>query len=341
MHGNMNMNLCAPCSSSTIISSSKKGSTGEETKFIAATKSKSKRASSRKNRVYVLRSFLLEKYPELLIPGSAIADIAGGKGDLSWILSNADGLDPIVCDPRVAKHTHLLRSVHYLFDHPEEAALRAQPGLDTHQPLASLIPKLRETFDSEGGFREPKHLRIHVDSELIEAVSSVLMDSGRDELMTLLPTWARYWDKATKKAESARPLGYLESEDGTSGRLSDSFSALRAILGIKLIVGFHPDQATEACIDLALVLRVPFAVVPCCVFPSEFKSRINQDGKRVRTYVGFIEYLHHKVPFARSEALNFHNAENARNIVLFTLSKDLCNYPSVSKLEVKDVNAEA
>ena len=42
---------------------------------------------------------------------------------------------------------------------------------------------------------------------------------------------------------------------------------------IKLVVGFHPDQATEPCIDLAMVLGVPFCVVPCCVFPSEFPDR--------------------------------------------------------------------
>ena len=42
---------------------------------------------------------------------------------------------------------------------------------------------------------------------------------------------------------------------------------------IKLVVGFHPDQATEPCIDLAMLLGVPFCVVPCCVFPSEFPDR--------------------------------------------------------------------
>ena len=34
------------------------------------------------------------------------------------------------------------------------------------------------------------------------------------------------------------------------------------------IVGLHPDQATEPIVDFAVSRRIPFAVVPCCVFSS-------------------------------------------------------------------------
>ena len=37
--------------------------------------------------------------------------------------------------------------------------------------------------------------------------------------------------------------------------------------------GMHPDQATESIIDAALLLNLPCAVVPCCVFPSLFPHR--------------------------------------------------------------------
>jgi hypothetical protein len=54
----------------------------------------------------------------------------------------------------------------------------------------------------------------------------------------------------------------------------DALAALRLFSSsIKLIVGFHPDQATEACMDLAVLLQIPFCVVPCCVFPNEFPNR--------------------------------------------------------------------
>lgn len=34
-----------------------------------------------------------------------------------------------------------------------------------------------------------------------------------------------------------------------------------------LVIGMHPDQATDAVVDFAVEHRKSFAVVPCCVFP--------------------------------------------------------------------------
>ena len=34
-----------------------------------------------------------------------------------------------------------------------------------------------------------------------------------------------------------------------------------------VVIGMHPDQATEPLVDFAIAHRKPFAVVPCCVFP--------------------------------------------------------------------------
>jgi len=36
-----------------------------------------------------------------------------------------------------------------------------------------------------------------------------------------------------------------------------------------VIVGLHPDQATDIVVDLGLKYNRPFVVVPCCVFPEE------------------------------------------------------------------------
>ena len=50
------------------------------------------------------------------------------------------------------------------------------------------------------------------------------------------------------------------------------------------IVGMHPDQATEGIVDAALQAGCPFAVVPCCVFPTLFAARrMAADGRRVTT----------------------------------------------------------
>jgi hypothetical protein len=59
-----------------------------------------------------------------------------------------------------------------------------------------------------------------------------------------------------------------------SDRVRGAVEALRLLSAPRLVMGFHPDQATDAVVDLALALRVPFAVVPCCTFPSQFPQRM-------------------------------------------------------------------
>ena len=47
-----------------------------------------------------------------------------------------------------------------------------------------------------------------------------------------------------------------------------------------VVVGMHPDEATEAIVDFARVRGKPFAVVPCCVFPAMFPHRrVRRDGE--------------------------------------------------------------
>ena len=58
------------------------------------------------------------------------------------------------------------------------------------------------------------------------------------------------------------------------------------------VVGLHPDQATGAIVDCGLVLNKPWAVVPCCVFPSLFPGRLRPgDGTQVRTTEALVEHL--------------------------------------------------
>ena len=76
----------------------------------------------RRFRVFVFRKWLLSTFGLDLMKSGAVLDVAGGKGDLSWLLVNADGIDSIVVDPRVTDHTKLVRSAQYLLDNPDAAA---------------------------------------------------------------------------------------------------------------------------------------------------------------------------------------------------------------------------
>jgi hypothetical protein len=71
-----------------------------------------------------------------------------------------------------------------------------------------------------------------------------------------------------------------------------------------LIVGLHPDSATEPVVRLAVAARKPFAVVPCCVMPL--------DG-RGRSFKEWVEYLRSLAPGCHLAKLGMTGA----NIVLF------------------------
>ena len=82
------------------------------------------------------------------------------------------------------------------------------------------------------------------------------------------------------------------------------------LLDATLLLGMHPDQATEPIVDLGLALRVPFAVVPCCVFPD---AAMFSHRKEVRTYEAFLTYLCAKDPGMVRVTLPF----DGKNIMLF------------------------
>jgi hypothetical protein len=96
-----------------------------------------------------------------------------------------------------------------------------------------------------------------------------------------------------------------------------------------ILVGMHPDQVTEAIIDIALAYRKPFAVVPCCVFAELFPDRQVSDTtatqsegrfKSVQTYEEFIKYLCSKdsgihkfdLPFWGRSTVLFHMGDYER-----------------------------
>ena len=290
----------------------------------------STRAGSRKTRVYVFRDWILEKYSSILQPGNVILDCAGGKGDLSFLLTNADGYRSVVLDPRITKNRHIVKSIQYLRDYPEEAKKRVVPGLPTYQPLAAILPK----FEGKE-LQAPQHMRILVDEDLVDAVKNYTCkqeesssggggsNGGNDDNNKC---WEKYWRQAQARGKEATPLGYKEEEVACTkdpkktkiGPITSAVGAIETILEAKLVVGFHPDQATDHAIELARALRVPYAVVPCCVFPSEFPDRRLADGSKVKYYTELIQYLQEQYPESKIERLNFHfSGGTAKDLVFF------------------------
>ena len=82
---------------------------------------------------------------------------------------------------------------------------------------------------------------------------------------------------------------------------------------IKLVVGLHPDEATEPLVDCAIQFSLDFAVIPCCVFSQDFPQRRLRCGQEPTSYDHFCDYLTEKHPEIRSQLLPF----IGRNKVLY------------------------
>lgn len=104
--------------------------------------------------------------------------------------------------------------------------------------------------------------------------------------------------------------------------LSDHLPAdarlLEVLAGASFIVGVHPDQVTESLVDAAVLLKIPFAVVPCCVFTKLFPARRTPAGEPVRTYEELVQYLKSKHKNVVQDTLPF----LGRNIVLHCSTYD-------------------
>ena len=105
-------------------------------------------------------------------------------------------------------------------------------------------------------------------------------------------------------------------EESTHARSTTNTGAL--LRSASLVVGMHPDEATEAIVAHSLEHGKRFAVVPCCVFAHLFPDRmlpsVDSNGSRpVRDINDFCAYLKAKDPRIEECALPF----EGRNKVLF------------------------
>jgi hypothetical protein len=107
----------------------------------------------------------------------------------------------------------------------------------------------------------------------------------------------------------------------------ETFSTLEQTLSeCSIVLGMHPDQATDAIVDFALEFGKPFAVVPCCTYSKEFPKRRRppspanpNGGGLVTTHKHLVEYLLAKAPgLCRTATLPF----GGMNTVVYSLGTE-------------------
>lgn len=84
-----------------------------------------------------------------------------------------------------------------------------------------------------------------------------------------------------------------------------------------LVVGMHPDEATDPIVSHSLAAGKPWAVIPCCVFPGLHPHRRTADGQLVKTHEQLCDYYMRLDPGVRRAQLDF----EGRNTVIYSLGR--------------------
>jgi len=119
------------------------------------------------------------------------------------------------------------------------------------------------------------------------------------------------WAKKIRKANAPHPT--LLSKEFNRTTFLEVGEQEDLVRSSSIIVGLHPDEPTEDILDMALQYGKKVAIVPCCVFPCFFPLRTLSDGRFVRTYEDFLEYLLLKDDRLRKHELPF----QGRNTVIY------------------------
>uniref|UniRef100_A0A6U5HNL6 Uncharacterized protein n=1 Tax=Calcidiscus leptoporus TaxID=127549 RepID=A0A6U5HNL6_9EUKA len=141
-------------------------------------------------------------------------------------------------------------------------------------------------------------------------------DVRREEPPPVAPSLAR------AAAEEGATRGTLLPRQ-LCARFDADFLAAHGALWAKIsvVIGMHPDEATEPIVDAALAHGKPFAVLPCCVFPKSNTHRACRNGLPVLSHEQFCTYLQEKHPGIRRTRLS---RMEGRNVLLWYLP-DYCD----------------
>jgi len=270
-----------------------------------------------------------------------VVDVAGGNGKLSFELLNAgEGASAVtVVDPRKMRGSWLaerfarrlkLRTVcevraptharvywtREMWDLKDKGAWENAVGASRSAAVATrwstsgLVVGNGKSMAYEDG---DKSRRVKVTSEGVSMATVVGVDDGDDND-----------DDDCAVGESSEDEDDEEEDDFVEElSFEATLDAIRRVVhDYTLVVALHPDQATDAALDFALERKLPFAIVPCCVYAKEFGKRRLADGSRVTSPEQLVEYLRQRAASfgvdARVETLPF----PGKNVVVYSHGAD-------------------
>ena len=271
------------------------------------TRRREKLRESNASRAACLRRFVLETVGAEALRGGGVIDVAGGKGELSLQFCRLNAVPVTLVDPRlprIKKYERKLREGRYTTSHSERWASDA------------VVEAVRA--GDEAALKGHGAKFCHV-AAYFEALDDSDVGEGDD---VGLPAWcratrdaeARFAEERSRALASAWtakglvPRSEVHPEpqpDETVVEVKTADEARRLFTSAAAIVGLHPDAAAEPIVDFALRRRIPFFVVPCCVYSELFPKR-----RGVRSYEDLVDYLRGKHPEIRSRALDGFDGRN-------------------------------
>ena len=83
-----------------------------------------------------------------------------------------------------------------------------------------------------------------------------------------------------------------------------------------LLVGLHPDEATDIIITQAIKRKIPFCVIPCCILPyaTIYKGDTNRTSKNA--YRSWINHLKQVAESNKYKVILFELPMKGKNIVI-------------------------
>ncbi|KAG9071300.1 hypothetical protein KI688_005511 [Linnemannia hyalina] len=214
-------------------------------------------------RAFIFCRWLVDTFGrEYLNSGSGVLDVAGGKGEISLFLKHMFGVHSTVVEPNVRK--------------------------DKSYQRRNLMDVIQRQLDIEAGGDG----NIHQRWSPVQSTSSAenqQEDEQKDEEVDRVKERRRI--KKEQEAQFVVPRLCTILDEQFAVDQKDVFESA------SILIGMHPDQATEPIVTMALKHNKPFAVVPCCVFAHENPDRRLIDGGEVKTTLDFIQYLTEKDTF--------------------------------------------
>ena len=257
--------------------------------------------------------------------GGVILDVAGGKGELSFELLNLSGAgECVVVDPRPLNLGAVLGKWRRGLFEPRRVGVFSR-----WYPACEDGCKDREP-------RRPGHMRCFFDGASFARLARA---TGREDVDRTDGLYRRWIDRARGIAWTTKGLRH---EDGTSydkggggGGTETEISTMQTtridetdasdivdpaevrdiVRRCHLVVGLHPDQAAGDIIEFAMAMRVPYCIVPCCVYSDAFAQRKLRDGTKVRTFDHLVQWLCEKDPRAKTATLDL----EGKNTVVYSL----------------------